>query len=455
MVEKYNNCLINLKPHYSNAQFYSFPIQERWEIRISDGIWINPQKLVETTLTKKELKANPEIVKEATDWLESLVAKKKAYKSPKGNSYALTGKAVQEWFSKRQEKEPKLRLGLKLIDKNLPTRLYGGITETEGFQLAPLRPVANLTLKDANNLYKPIQEALAGIGIVTTGRDGRIVVRAATPEPAYSIMKEIAENNNAPEPVRVAYPVFRRESTDVPQDFYSGLIEFYGMFVQGLISPSHRETVNVLLGKSPEEQAAYYVGIAAEGYSKYSESGGVPYAAYLASSAPNWVNDLPTHILGAPLANFQRNRKRAIKELNQKYGNPQGHRYTDEELAQQMNMPLAEYLSHKESNENWVKMRTVEELTWKDNGQERITHHLDPSKNHVRDMDAATDMLLAILDTGIDLNDVATTEECLLALTRNGGDTADLIELRDIPNSYKGKLVENYKERRKQTLEEE
>ena len=104
MVEKYNNCLINLKPHYSNAQFYSFPIQERWEIRISDGIWINPQKLVETTLTKKELKANPEIVKEATDWLESLVAKKKAYKSPKATRTPSRGKQCKSGSPKDKRK---------------------------------------------------------------------------------------------------------------------------------------------------------------------------------------------------------------------------------------------------------------------------------------------------------------------------------------------------------------
>lgn len=25
MVEKYNHCLVNLKPYYTNAQFYAFP----------------------------------------------------------------------------------------------------------------------------------------------------------------------------------------------------------------------------------------------------------------------------------------------------------------------------------------------------------------------------------------------------------------------------------------------
>ena len=73
MVEKYNHCLVNLKPYYTNAQFYAFPLQERWAIRVSDGIWITPEKLIETTLTKKELKANPSILGEATSWLETLV----------------------------------------------------------------------------------------------------------------------------------------------------------------------------------------------------------------------------------------------------------------------------------------------------------------------------------------------------------------------------------------------
>lgn len=448
MIEKYNPQLIPLKPLYNDKTFYQFDIKKRWEIRISDGIWITPEKLVKTTMTKEELKNNPDAQTEAEAWLETLVASKQARKSTNGASYALTTRAVEAWHAKNN-----LELEQKLINKNLPARIYGGYTETDGFQLAPLRAVANLTLKENSGIKKPLQEALAGIGMVTTGRDGRIVVRAAAPEPAFNIMKKVAEEYGSTEPVRVAYPVFRRERTDVPEGFYSGLIRTYGVFVQGLLPASQRETVKVLLGKDPDEQAAFYVTLAAEGFSKFDESGGVPYGAYLASATPNWINDLPTHTLGEPLATFQRNRKRAIKELHQETGNPTSHRYTDQELADKMGLPLKEYVSFKDSNENWVKMRTSEELTWKDNNQERISHHLDPARDNTRDTEEATDLLLAILDTGIQLRNTETTEQCLEALVEaTGTTTASLLALRDIPETYKAALYKNLRKRRQQTI---
>ena len=211
--------------------------------------------------------------------------------------------------------------------------------------------------------------------------------------------------------------------------------------------------MKVLLGKDPDEQAAFYVTLAAEGFSKFDESGGVPYGAYLASATPNWINDLPTHTLGAPLATFQRNRKRAIKELHQETGNLPGHRYSDEELANKMGLPIEEYRRFKDSNENWVKMRTIEELTWKDNNQERISHHLDPARNNARDTEEATDLLLAILDTGITLRNTETTEQCLEALAEvTGTTTTALLTLRDSPETYKAELYKNYQKRRQQTL---
>ena len=59
MIEKYNPQLIPLKPLYNDKTFYQFDIKKRWEIRISDGIWITPEKLIKTTMTKEELKTNP------------------------------------------------------------------------------------------------------------------------------------------------------------------------------------------------------------------------------------------------------------------------------------------------------------------------------------------------------------------------------------------------------------
>lgn len=456
MIPKYSSRLLNLKPHYSNEEFKKLPIRERWEIRISDGILINAEKLVETTLSKREIKANPEIMREATEWLEGLVELGLAKKAPTGTSYYLTSAAVESWHEAKG-----LRLGIKLIDKNLPARVYSGVdvstgapfklTETEGFLLAPRRPVVNLSIKESSDLKPVLQEALLGVGVVMTGQDGRLVVRAAAPEPALSIMRETAQRWGSGEPIRVSYPIMRRDRTDVPPEFYNGLIAFYTMFSRALVQASHKETVNVYLGKGSEEQDSFWASLVAEAFSKYNEAGGVPFAAYLASAIANWINDLPTHVLGQDLAGFQRNRKRAIRELLAEAEYPQGHRFSDRVLAGRMGIPVKEYQVHKTANENWIKVRTIEELGWKENGQERVTHHLDPSRGNDRDAEAATDMLLAILDTGISLLDGETADICLDALAKGDVSGADFASLEDIPDSFKVGLWDSYKARREES----
>lgn len=456
MIPKYSSRLLNLKPHYSNEEFKKLPIRERWEIRVSDGILINAEKLVETTLGKREIKANPSIMQEATDWLDGLVEAGLAKKAPTGTSYYLTSAAVESWHEAKG-----LRLGIKLIDKNLPARIYSGIdvssgapfklTETEGFLLAPRRPVANISIKESSDLKPVLQEALLGVGVVMTGQDGRLVVRAATPEPAHSIMRDVVRRWGSDEPIRVSYPIMRRDRTDVPPEFYNGLIAFYTMFSRALVQASHKETVNVYLGKGAEEQDSFWASLVAEAFSKYNEAGGVPFAAYLASAIANWINDLPTHILGQDLAGFQCKRKRAIRELRTEAEYPAGHRFSDEELASKMGIPLREYQGHKTANENWVKVRTIEELGWKENGQERVTYHLDPSRGNDRDAEAATDMLLAILDTGISLQDGETADVCLDALAKGDAIEADFTALGDIPDSFKAGLWDSYKARREES----
>ena len=81
MVQKYDSRLLKIEALYSNSEFRALPIKERWAIRFSDGILITPEKLVETTAGKIEIKRNPEIYAEAEEWLKRHVEKGKAYKA--------------------------------------------------------------------------------------------------------------------------------------------------------------------------------------------------------------------------------------------------------------------------------------------------------------------------------------------------------------------------------------
>lgn len=449
MVQKYDSRLLKIEALYGNSEFRALPIKERWAIRFSDGILITPEKLVETTAGKIEIKRNPEIYAEAEEWLKRHVEKGKAYKANNTESYAMTGQAVREWHEVNN-----IPLETKLIEKNLPARFYGGLIETEGFSQAPLKTVANLSFKTTPTIINPLSKALEGIGIVTTGRGGRIIVRAAAPEPAQTIIKEVLEEANLAPKIRVSYPAFRREATDLDPAFYAGIVQFYTMFAKSFLQPSHRETIDVYLGKGREEQDSYFAVLVAEAISKFNEASGAPLAGYIAATITSWVNDLPSHTLGDDLANFQRQRKQAVRELLEERGDNPGTRYSDEVLAEKMGLPLSEYLTHKEANENWVKTRTLEELVWKENGRERVTHNLDPAQDTERDPAISTALTLAILDAGINSKAPGLAEECLSALAAAEDGTPTLTELSNAPASYQLELATAFKKRINQIKQE-
>ena len=226
------------------------------------------------------------------------------------------------------------------------------------------------------------------------------------------------------------------------------------MFAKSFLQPSHRETIDVYLGKGREEQDSYFAVLVAEAISKFNEASGAPLAGYIAATITSWVNDLPSHTLGDDLANFQRQRKQAVRELLEERGDNPGTRYSDEVLAEKMGLPLSEYLTHKEANENWVKTRTLEELVWKENGRERVTHNLDPAQDTERDPAISTALTLAILDAGINSKAPGLAEECLNALAAAEDGTPTLTELSNAPASYQLELATAFKKRINQIKQE-
>ena len=130
MVQKYDSRLRKIETFYSPKEFRALGYRERWEVRVSDGIWITPEKLVETTMSKREIRANPGVYEEALEWLRGLVVcvPPLARVSESGRSFALTGDAVRDWHRRHG-----FEVGVKLTDKNLPARFYGSLTEVEGF----------------------------------------------------------------------------------------------------------------------------------------------------------------------------------------------------------------------------------------------------------------------------------------------------------------------------------
>jgi len=452
MVQKYDSRLRKIETFYSPKEFRALGYRERWEVRVSDGIWITPEKLVETTMSKREVRANPGVVEEALEWLRGLVdcVPPLARVSESGRSFALTGDAVRDWHRRRG-----FEVGVKLTEKNLPARFYGGLTEVEGFGLAPLRPVANLSVRVSVGLKEDFVRALLGVGTVFTGRDGRLVVRSGAPEPALGIMRGVLEARGVDASVRVSYPLYRREVCDVPVEFFEGTVTLWTTFVKSMLVPSLRETVNLLLGRGVEEQDSYYAGLVAEAFGKFSEAGGVPFGGYLAASLPNWGNDLPMHTIGAPLTKFQNNRKRAIRELLAEGDFEEGHWFGDEELAERMGLGVEEYRQLKDAHENWVKVRMSEELNWRENGQERVSYHLDPAVGSRRDLGVAADLLLALLEAGVETGDVASCELCLGALAVAEDTSQKFLELRGVPERFKVVLMRKFSERRRVSLAEE
>ena len=80
---------------------------------------------------------------------------------------------------------------------------------------------------------------------------------------------------------------------------------------------------------------------------------------------------------------------------------------------------------------------------------------MDPAAGSRRDLGGAADLLLALLEAGVETGDVESCELCLGALAVAEDASQKFLELRGVPERFKVVLMGKFSERRRVSLAEE
>lgn len=412
---------------YKGRKFYQLPLEYRMSVLMADGQWWSPQKLVNMT-SFNDPRSDVVITSNLEDVeriLQQLVDDGVAVRSETGaKSYRYPLESVKNWYF-----ENNIDYAQRLVATNFPVRLFGGMTEVEGFLSAPLRECASISFANVSErVTYAVREALAGVAVVRRGKTNRIFVRALSEEPARSIIEDtlsrFEESKNISTSVRRLS--YRRPVADLPPEFHEDMMNFYVMFLREILK-GRMETIRVFL-PAEEDQVAQLAEWVTEAVEKYNEMESVPLSGFLQSTVPYWALDLPQHFLGKELAVFQRHRSKAIKELRKERNVDANTEFTYRDIADKMGIEFEEFLVLKEQNDTWFRQRNMDSITWgEDSVEERpgqpvfgITATPD------RDYNLSSRVLFAALgaaeDTGR-IDDLLLVSQC-----SSGDDVAEAAE---------------------------
>ena len=131
----------------------------RIEAIISDGMWYSFSKWKRLAqVSDEELQA----------WIDSNLESGELIQSKTGaKSFRVGHEYIKEWH--RDHGAPE---GMQLLDFLFPPRIWGGMTEIEGFLEAPLREIGIVSFICASHVADEVIEALKGIARVRVDQKG-------------------------------------------------------------------------------------------------------------------------------------------------------------------------------------------------------------------------------------------------------------------------------------------
>ena len=327
------------------------------EAVVADGMWYS------LTKWKKLAKVEEEDV---AKFVADNLGRGKLIQSATGaKSFRYNYAAVVAWHQKYG-----LKPGDAIFDFIFPARVWDRQTEVDGFNRAPLREVGIITFECNNDVMLEVKAALVGIAKVRSSGPGHYKAYCLNAKYVKDIVQGVFDRHTIAEASRIysRSSSWRRELSDFTPIFAEQLILFYRGFARSLLK-KEMETVRIYLPDAADQNAQIleWVLTAIE---KFNETSSVPFSGYLASVLRRWPYDLPNYFLGKDLSVFQRDRSKAIKALKEKFG---GATLSNEQLAEEMGMRLADFLDLEEKHHLWIHTKNASALTWDDSGEEKQT----------------------------------------------------------------------------------
>lgn len=366
----------------------------RIESIISDGMWYSFSKWKRLAqVTDEELQGWIDESLESGDLIQSKTGAK---------SFRVGHEYIKEWH--RNYGAPD---GMQLLDFLFPPRIWGGMTEIEGFLQAPLREIGIVSFICASNVADEVIEALRGVARVRVDQKGNYKAYGLS----AGYIKEIIQGVFAKHPTMETDKIYsrneskRREMVDFSTGYANSIVHFYVEFGKSL-AKKEKETIQIFL-PDYEDQRSQMVMWVITAIEKFDESASVPFSGYLDSVLKRWPYDLPMLFLGKDLSTFQRERSRALTRLREKNGDTDGNlSFSAKAISEEMGLSSFEFTDLEESHKAWLRSQTATTLTWGETAEEKSsTNVMEPLETAESDLELASkiseSIVGAALETGL------------------------------------------------------
>ena len=359
----------------------------RIEAVIHDGNWYDPEKWAKVAkVDEKTLLA----------WIED--NKDILIESGLG-SYRVGYDEIIRWYEQED-----IDVEESIVPSNFPPKLWGGTTETDVFFNAPRRRVGTISFKvDNNKILDRCVEILKGVGKVMPDEGGRYRAYGLSAIHMKNLLsKGLTESEFESLDIKTRAILLQRELIDLPPEWLSEAITFYANTFAPSILKSAMSTISIYLPNKEDIHSQIVIWVITA-MKKFDENASVPFSGYLSSVLRHWPYDLPNEFLGKDLAEFQRERKKAI-ELIKKEGY-KGDNISIETLAEKMDILKDEYIELNSEHENWLAEKNATTLTWEGSANEKKGELLGSEAAVKVDVEKMATISLAAVRAGIETKD--------------------------------------------------
>lgn len=345
---------------FTRAEFEKLDEDFRIGIIIADGMWWPVEKWAKHAKVSKET---------LQKWIIDHLASGELSQSETGaRSYRFPLESIKNWYHRHGHS-----LDTRLVEFLFPPRIWDGLAEIDGFDLAPLRETGTVKFSCSAEVADDVKRQLKGVARVREEKPG--VYRAFSLSSMYvkSIITQVFAKYDAANTggTHSRMIVKRRELVDLPPDFAVGLISFYQRFAITLAKGA-METIKIYL-PDPEDQRSqitYWVIAAIE---RFDEKSSVPFSGYLNAVLIRWPYDLTYDYLGKDLADFQRDRSRALKKLQKEPGN-ENMTFSHDDLSKAMDLSPTDFADMESKHRVWLGSKNATTLTWDQSSDEKLVH---------------------------------------------------------------------------------
>lgn len=347
---------------------------------VADGMWWSIEKWAKHAKVSKDT---------LQDWIYEHMATGELLQSETGaRSYRFPLESIKNWY--RSHGYP---LDTRLIESLFPPRIWGGLTEIEGFDKAPLREVGTVKFSCSPTVADEVKKALRGIARVREERPGEYRAFALSSSYVKGVITKVFSKYSPSETggTHSRMIVWRRELVDLPADYAVGLVSFYQKFALTL-AKSTMATIKIYLPDYEDQvsQITYWVISSIE---RFDEKSSVPFSGYLNAVLLRKPYDLTYEHLGKDLADFQRDKSKAVKRLQKERGVESDTTFTHSDLSEAMGLSSRDFSDLESKHRVWLGSKKATSLTWDQSSDEKLVK--DNVTSGFESGSAPTDLALA------------------------------------------------------------